>query len=149
MRLISRIFWIVSLVAGLIVTQAALGERSIAQSQSIAPSQSASITFEIQRDPVAEAMTIADAAVADRFAAGQTVVQLYVLGARQGDIAPILQIQVTREQWQQQPQTAVWAKYVGYTFKRSSNAATIAQQSRPHYKPEGEGEPNFYGESSF
>lgn len=108
----------------------------------------ASITFEIQRDPVAEAITVADAAIAKQFAANQAVAQLYVLGERQGQIAPILQIQVTREQWQQQPQAAVWAKYMGYTFKRGEGT-TIATQPTARYQPEGEGEPNFYGEPRF
>jgi hypothetical protein len=133
------IVWSVVVVAMLLVTgvDRVQGQRS-----------PTSITFEIQQDPVAEAIAIADAAISDQFATNQTVAQLYILGERQGQIAPILQIQVTREQWQQQPQAAVWAKYVGYTFKRREGT-TITRPPVRSYKPEGEGEPNFYGEPRF
>jgi hypothetical protein len=83
----------------------------------------------------------------------ETVFSVKVLGERDGQIVPILTIQVARGDWQKDAQVRTWARYFGSALlgsgrdRLSPPAAPIAAASNRRL-PVGEGEPNYYNNSS-
>lgn len=64
-------------------------------------------------DLVVEAEALANDAVSRQFSQnpGLSTVRVVVLGNRNGEMIPVLETAVSREQWQTNPQVGAWARY--------------------------------------
>jgi hypothetical protein len=76
-----------------------------------------------------------------------TEVSLKVLGEREGQIAPLLSVSVSRQDWQNRSSVQQWARYFGGSttllgFDRSPDSTQVAVFMPP--VPESENERNFY-----
>jgi hypothetical protein len=76
-----------------------------------------------------------------------TQVSLKVLGEREGQIAPLLSVNVSRQDWQTRSSVQQWARYFGGSttllgFNRSPDRTQVAVFTPPGSTSENE--PNFY-----
>ncbi|KAM3096757.1 hypothetical protein ACKFKF_21840 [Phormidesmis sp. 146-12] len=95
-----------------------------------------------------QADTIATDLINQSFADPTTTkVSLKVLGEREGQIAPLLSVSVSRQDWQTRSSVQQWARYFGGSttllgFDRSPDTTQVAAFTPP--VPVSENEPNFY-----
>ena len=86
-----------------------------------------------QRSLIREADSLASQSISERFRQNPSLnmLEMTILGERNGEVIPIFSVLVSRDQWQENPQASAWAEYssASYALLRRHEEATVVASS--------------------